>query len=61
MIQLTMSLHHAQEFYDDLRAGSDEDLALPGFLGVIDGVESIVQDAGFDHGGGLRFSARGKS
>lgn len=46
-----MSLHHAQELDDDFRAGSDEDLAFSGFLGVVDGIERIVQDAGFDHGG----------
>ena len=37
-----MLLHHAQELNNDLRAGSDEDLALPSFLGIIDRVERIV-------------------
>ena len=37
-----MLLHHAQELNDDLRAGPDENLSLPSFLGVVDGVERIV-------------------
>ena len=57
----TMSLHDAQELDDDLRTRSDENLALSGFLGVVDGVERIVQDAGFDHVvGGMRFSTRAR-
>ena len=48
---LTVLLHAMQEFHDDLGARSDEDLALPRFLGVVDGVEGIIQDAGFDHVG----------
>ena len=44
-----MSLHDAQELDDDLGAGADEHLALSGLLGVVDGVERIVEDAGFDH------------
>lgn len=54
----TMSLHHTQEFDNDFRAGADQDLALSGLFGVVDGIERIVQDARFDHGDGLRFSAR---
>ena len=45
-----MSLHDAQKFYNDLRAGTDQDLSLSGFFGVIDGIERIVQDARFHHG-----------
>ena len=48
-----MLLHDAQELNDDFGAGSDEDLSFPGLLGVVDGIERIVQDAGFDHLGGL--------
>ena len=51
-----MSLHHAQEFDNDLRAGPDEHLALSRLFGVVDGVERIVEDAGFDHD--VRFSTR---
>ena len=46
----TVSLHDAQEFDNDLRTRSDEDLALAGLFGVVDGVERIVEDTGFDHG-----------
>lgn len=55
-----MLLHHAQEFDDDLRAWSDQDLSLPGLLCVVHGIERIVEDTGFDHFGdcGLRFSNR---
>lgn len=58
--QRTVSLHDAQELNDDLRAGSDEHLALAALLGVIDGIERIVEDAGFDHLDYLRmrFSTR---
>lgn len=56
-----MLLHDGQELDDDLGAGSDEDLALAGLLGVVDGVERIVQNTSLDHFGGieeLRFSNR---
>ena len=55
-----MLLHHAQEFDDDLRAWSDQGLPLPGLLGVVHGVERIVEDTGLDHLGvwELRFSNR---
>lgn len=44
-----MFLHDAQKLDNDLGAGSDEDLALPGFFGVVDGVERIIEDTRFDH------------
>lgn len=58
--QRTVSLHDAQELDDDLRARSDEHLALAALLGVVDGVERIVEDTGFDHLDDLRvrFSTR---
>lgn len=49
-----MLLHNAQKFDDDLRAGSNEDLALASLLGVVDGVEGVVQDTSFDHCAGVR-------
>jgi hypothetical protein len=49
-----MALHHSQELDDDLGAGSNEDLALAGLLGVVDGVERIVEDGGLDHVGEYR-------
>ena len=54
----TVLLHDAEELDDNLGAGSDEDLSLPGFLGVIDGIERIVEDGGLNHFVGLRFSDR---
>ena len=59
--QRTMLLHHLQELDDDLGAGADHDLALAGLLGVVDGLERIVEDGCFDHcGGSLRFSGRSR-
>lgn len=56
-----MALHDGQELDNDLGAGADQDLALAGLLGVVDGVERIVEDGGLDHfGGWMRFSNRGE-
>ena len=57
----TVFLHDTQEFDDDLGAGTDEDLALAGFLGVVDGIERIIEDTCLDHDDdcvSLRFSTR---
>jgi len=54
-------LHNRQELDDDLRAGSDQDLTLAGLFGIVDALQSVVEDGGFDHFGGkegLRFSSR---
>jgi hypothetical protein len=40
----TVLLHDREELDDDLGAGADEDLALSRLLGVVDGVERIVED-----------------
>ena len=48
----TMSLHDTQKLDDDFRAWANKDLSFPGFFGVVDGVERIVEDAGLDHSGG---------
>jgi hypothetical protein len=54
-----MLLHHLQELDNHLRARADHDLALAGLLGVVDGLERIVEDGCLNHfGGGLRFSGR---
>ncbi len=55
-MSLTMTLHDGQELDDDLGAGADEHLALARLLGVVDGIERIVEDGGLDHFGGRRFS-----
>lgn len=44
-----MLLHDHQELDDDLRARSNQNLSLSSFLGVVDGIERIVQNTGFDH------------
>jgi len=40
--KLTMTLHDAQEFYNDLGGGSDEDLALATALSVDDIVQAVI-------------------
>jgi hypothetical protein len=52
-----VALHDGQELDDDLGAGTDQDLALASLLGVVDGIERIVEDGGLDHFDGYaRFS-----
>jgi hypothetical protein len=46
-----VALHDLQELDDDLGTWPDEDLALAGLLGIVDGVERIVEHAGPHHGG----------
>lgn len=57
---LTVLLHDAQELDNNLRARSDEDLALSSLLGIVDGVKRIVQHGSLDHFVGVssRFSNR---
>jgi hypothetical protein len=40
----TVLLHDAEELDDDFRRRSDEDLSLARLLGVVDGIERIVED-----------------
>lgn len=47
-----MLLHDRQELDNDLGGRADQDLALSGLLGVVDGVERIVEDGSLDHFGG---------
>jgi hypothetical protein len=49
----TVALHDLEELDNDLGARSDQDLALAGLLGVVDGVEGIVEDGSADHFGGI--------
>ena len=56
----TVLLHNLQELDDNLGARADHDLALAGLLGVVDGVERIVEDGCLDHVGGIEDS-RGAS
>jgi hypothetical protein len=48
----TVLLHDLQELGDDLGGRADHDLALAGLLGVVDVLESIVEDGSLDHFGG---------
>ena len=52
-VRRTVTLHDGQELDNDLGGRADHDLALAGLLGVVDGVERIVEDGGLDHFGGL--------
>jgi hypothetical protein len=50
-------LHDRQELDDNLGAGSDHDLALASLLGVVDGIERIVENGSANHFVGcIRFS-----
>ena len=49
----TVTLHNLEELDDDLGRRSDQDLALASLLGVVDGVERIVEDGSADHFGGV--------
>lgn len=53
-----MLLHHTEELDDDLGGWSDQDLSLSRLLGVVDGIERIVEDGCLNHFGGRRFSNR---
>jgi hypothetical protein len=54
----TVLLHNTKELDNDLRARSDQDLSLSRLLGVVDGIERIVEDGGLNHFCGRRFSNR---
>lgn len=47
--QRTVLLHNTQKFNYHFRAWADKYLTFPSFLGVVDGVERIIEDACFDH------------
>ena len=49
LANVAMSLHDAQEFYDDLGGRPDEDLALSTALGVDDVVKAVIEDGDADH------------
>lgn len=58
-----MLLHDTQELDDDLGAGSDEDLTLACLFGIVDALESVIEDGSLDHFDGWwlrrwRFSSR---
>lgn len=45
----TVLLHDLEELDNDLGRRSDHNLALAGLLGVVDVLESIVENGGADH------------
>jgi hypothetical protein len=49
----TVLLHDTEELDDDFRARSDETLALASLFGVVDALESVVQDGGSNHVGDM--------
>jgi hypothetical protein len=51
--QHTVFLHDTEELDDNLGGRTDQDLSLSGLLGVVDGIERIVEDRSFDHDCGL--------
>jgi hypothetical protein len=53
LANVAVTLHDLEELDNDLGARSDQDLALAGLLGVVDGVEGIVEDGSADHFGGI--------
>jgi hypothetical protein len=53
-VKRTMLLHNVQELDDDLGGRTDEDLTLSGLLGVVDGVQAVVENGSLDHFGDLR-------
>lgn len=52
LANVAVLLHDVQELDDDLGGRTDEDLALAGLLGIVDGVQAIIEDGGLDHCGG---------
>jgi hypothetical protein len=44
-----MALHDSQHLDNDLRARPDHDLAFSSLLGIVDAIESIVEDGCADH------------
>jgi len=58
LANVSAALHDGQELDDDLGGWADQDLALAGLLGVVDGIEAVVENGSLDHFGGCirRFS-----
>jgi hypothetical protein len=45
----TVSLHDAQELDNDLGRRPNEDLSLTSLLGIVDGVQAVVENRSLDH------------
>ena len=48
----TVLLHDLEELDNDLGGRADQDLTLASLLGVVDALESVVENGGSDHFGG---------
>ena len=48
-----MLLHDSKELDNDLGGRTDHDLALASLLGIVDGVERIVENGSLDHFDGI--------
>jgi len=56
LANIAVALHDGEKLSNDLGRGSNHDLALARLLGVVDGVERIVEDTRTGHRCGGRFS-----
>jgi len=56
LADITVALHNGQELCDDLRRRADHHLPFSTLLGIVDGIERIVEDGGTSHFYGGRFS-----
>lgn len=53
LANVAVTLHDLEELDNDLGAGADQNLTLASLLGVVDGVERIVEDGSSNHVGGV--------
>ena len=44
-----MLLHNAQELDNDLGGRPDENLPLAGLLGIVDGIQAVVENGSLNH------------
>lgn len=51
-----MLLHDAQKLDNDLGRRPDQDLPLTRLLGVVDGIQGVVENGSLDHFNGLIFT-----
>jgi len=51
---VSVLLHDVEEFDNDLRTWSNEDLALSSLFGVADALQRVVENGSLDHGRGCR-------
>lgn len=49
LANVAVLLHNAQELDNDLRGRPDENLSLTGLLGIVDGVQAVIENGSLDH------------